>query len=144
MWPLRFSGVRSLTSRLLATRRAWWGHPNTQYVIFFPESPHLLEQSLYLSLILALASFHTFAPVEVALSTHGWRSTSGECGHFYFVPTDGANVDTLSTENGFLLWDGSESSRSDVGIWTSCLPAHKCPDKLSRHTLRSLSQIGNP
>ena len=96
-------GVRSLTSRLSAMRRVWWGHLKTQYVIFFLESPRLLGQGLYLSLILALASFHTFALVKVALVTHGRQSTSWGCWHFCFIPTNGANVDTWSIEGGFLL-----------------------------------------
>ena len=54
-------------------------------------------------------------------------------------PTYGANVDILSTEDGFLLRVGSESSRLDTRIWASCFPAHRCPDGLFGHTLRGLS-----
>ena len=50
---------------------------------------------------------------------------------FVMFPTDGANVDTLSADDGFLFRGGSESSCLDAGIWASCFPAPRCLDGLS-------------
>lgn len=46
------------------------------------------------------------------------------------------------------LRNDSESSRSGARIWAFCFSTQRCPDELSKHTLRSLSQTlrvdGNP
>ena len=68
---LVLSGVRALTSRLSSTRRAQWGHLNTQHFVLLPKSPCLAEQGLHLTLALALVFFYTLAPVEVVFTTHG-------------------------------------------------------------------------
>ena len=36
----------------------------------------------------------------------------------------------------FSIWSGNESSRLDVGIWTSYFPAQKCPNTSSEALVR--------
>lgn len=58
----------------------------------------------------------------------------------YFLPTNDANVDTKSTDVDSSLRCGSESSCFGVAIWDFGFSIQKCPDRLSGHTIQSLSQ----
>ena len=46
-----------------------------QDIVFFPESPHFLEQNLHISFIFSLSSFHFVSPFKVTFVTSGRITT---------------------------------------------------------------------
>ena len=71
----------SLAFLLSTVRWARWQYLGTQLIILLFKSPCLMEQRLYLSFTLLLASLHVFTPAKVALAIHSWWSTSRGCWH---------------------------------------------------------------